>query len=53
MLYSLYTTPLGDIARSQGLACHFHSDFKTLSSADMVFFKSNIEAVSPLLTHGW
>ncbi|XP_068758406.1 uncharacterized protein [Montipora capricornis] len=23
MLYSLYTTPLGDIARSQGFSCRF------------------------------
>ena len=51
MLYSLYTTPLGDIARSHGLPYHFYADdsqlyvsFKTSSFEDMVSCKSKIEA---------
>ena len=51
VLYSLYTTPLGDIARSHGLSYHFYADdsqlylsFKTSSFEDMVSCKSKIEA---------
>ena len=51
MLYSLYTTPLGDIARSHGLSYHFYADdsqlylsFKASSSENMVSSKSKIEA---------
>ena len=60
MLYSLYTAPLGDIARSHGLSYHFCTDdsqlylsFKTSSSEDVVSCKSKIEAcVMAILTHG-
>ena len=51
MLYSLFTTSLGDIARSHGLSYHFYTDdsrlylsFKTSSFEDMVSGKSKIEA---------
>ena len=51
MLYSLYTTPLGDIARSHGLSYHLYADdsqlyvsFKTSSFKDTVSCKSKIEA---------
>ena len=30
LLYSLYTSPLGDIARSYGLSYHFYADDKQL-----------------------
>lgn len=47
MLYSLYTAPLGDIARSHGLSYHFYADdselylsFKTSSFEDVVSCKS-------------
>ena len=50
MLYSLYTRPLGDIARSHGLSYHFYADdsqlylsFKTLFFEDMVSCKSKEE----------
>ena len=50
LLYSLYTSPLGDIARSYGLSYHFYADdtqlslsFETSSAEDLSICKSNIE----------
>ena len=48
--YSLYTSPLGDIARSYGLSYHFFTDdtqlylsFETSSAEDLSICKSTIE----------
>ena len=48
--YSLYTSPLGDIARSYGLCYHFFADdtqlflsFETSSAEDLSICKSTIE----------
>ena len=50
LLYSLYTSPLGDIARSYGLSYHFYVDdtqlylsFKTSSAEDWSICKSTVE----------
>ena len=49
-LYSLYTSPLGDTARSYGLSYHFYADdtqlylsFETSSAEDLSFCKSTIK----------
>ena len=50
LLYSLYTSPLGDIARSYSLSYHFYADdtqlylsFETSSAEDLSICKSTIE----------
>lgn len=50
LLYSLYTSPLGDIARSHGLSYHFYADntqlylsFETSSPEDMSTCTSALE----------
>ena len=50
LLYSLYTSPLADIARSYGLSYHFYADdtqlylsFDTSSAEDLSICKSTIE----------
>ena len=47
ILYSLYTSPLSDIAKQQGMKCHFYADdsqfyvsFKTCCLSDMESSKS-------------
>ena len=50
LLYSLYTSPLGDIARSHGLSYHFYADdtqlclsFESSSPEDLSTCKSGLE----------
>ena len=51
ILYSLYTSPLSDIAHQHGMKCHFYADdsqfyvsFKTCCLNDMESSKSKMEA---------